>query len=107
MKEFACRKCGSEMLFIKDNGTQVGLYCSDCGAWQKWLGKDEQRLAEQWIEYINLNKKVCKSSKQQIQEMIDYLDTLFELGSKYKNVTLEQFYNELKDSLKNWKDVVI
>jgi len=53
MKEFACRKCGSAMFFIKDNGTQIGLYCSDCGAWQKWLGKDEQRLAEQWIEHMN------------------------------------------------------
>ena len=45
-KIFACRKCGSVDLFIKDNGAQCGLYCKDCGAWQKWLGKDERRIVE-------------------------------------------------------------
>ena len=30
----------------KNNGNNVGLYCSDCGAWIKWLGKDELRAFE-------------------------------------------------------------
>lgn len=57
MKDYNCRKCGNIDLFIKINGTQVGLYCSDCGAWQKWLSKDEQRLVEQWIEHVKSEKK--------------------------------------------------
>jgi late competence protein required for DNA uptake (superfamily II DNA/RNA helicase) len=49
MKKFVCNKCGSIDLFIKVKGTQEGLYCSDCGKWQKWLNKDEKLLAENWI----------------------------------------------------------
>ncbi len=30
----------------KKKGNNVGLYCSDCGAWIKWLGKDELRAFE-------------------------------------------------------------
>lgn len=36
-------KCGSGnfVIMIKRNSAQKGLYCSDCGKWIKWLGKDE------------------------------------------------------------------
>ena len=27
-------------------GNNTGLYCDDCGAWVKWLGKDELRAFE-------------------------------------------------------------
>ena len=50
MQNFACPKCGSIDVYIKENGTQTGLYCGDCGKWIKWLGKEEKRLVERWIE---------------------------------------------------------
>lgn len=37
-------KCGGTNFFMETNGNQVGLYCSDCGKWQKWLTKDEIRV---------------------------------------------------------------
>lgn len=37
-------KCGSKEFFTEKHGNQTGLYCSACGKWQKWLGKDEIRL---------------------------------------------------------------
>ena len=40
--DFKC-KCGSESFFIQSKGSQIGLYCSVCGKWQKWLTKDEVR----------------------------------------------------------------
>ena len=46
MYQNCCKKCGSTSLYIKNNGNNVGLYCSDCGAWIKWLGKDELRAFE-------------------------------------------------------------
>lgn len=46
MTTFCCKKCGSLDLFTKESGTQTGLYCKDCGAWLKWLGKEELRLVE-------------------------------------------------------------
>lgn len=49
MKQFSC-KCGSTDLFIEENGQHKGLYCSDCGKWIQWLGKDDLRLAKRQIE---------------------------------------------------------
>lgn len=43
MYQKACTKCGSISLHIELKGNNTGLYCDDCGAWVKWIGKDEQR----------------------------------------------------------------
>ena len=43
--DFKC-KCGSESFFIQSKGSQIGLYCSVCGKWQKWLTKNEVRQFE-------------------------------------------------------------
>ena len=37
-------KCGSTNFFTEVHGNNTGLYCADCGKWQKWLTKDEVRL---------------------------------------------------------------
>ena len=47
MKEFICTKCNSKDLFTKVNGNQVGLYCSNCGKWIKWLSKEEIRIYDE------------------------------------------------------------
>ena len=38
-----CKKCGSVSLHTEEKGNNTGLYCDDCGSWQKWLNKDELR----------------------------------------------------------------
>ena len=38
-KKYACKYCGNDNLFLKQNGTQTGLYCGECGKRQKWVGK--------------------------------------------------------------------
>lgn len=43
--DFKC-KCDSKSFFIQSKGSQIGLYCSVCGKWQKWLTKDEVRQFE-------------------------------------------------------------
>ena len=43
MYQNCCRKCGSTSLYTENKGNNIGLYCSDCGAWIKWLSKDELR----------------------------------------------------------------
>ena len=43
MYQNCCKKCGSTSLHIEHKGNNTGLYCDDCGAWIKWLGKDELR----------------------------------------------------------------
>lgn len=46
MYQNCCKKCGSTLLHTEVKGNNTGLYCDDCGAWVKWLGKDELRAFE-------------------------------------------------------------
>ena len=46
MYQNCCKKCGSISLHTEIKGSNTGLYCDDCGAWVKWLGKDELRAFE-------------------------------------------------------------
>ena len=39
MYKNCCKKCGSASLHTEVKGNNTGLYCDDCGAWVKWLGK--------------------------------------------------------------------
>ena len=61
MYQNCCKKCGSISLHTEQHGNNVGLYCDDCGAWIKWLGKDELRAFEHAkelstsVEIINNN----------------------------------------------------
>lgn len=83
---FICKKCGSVKVYIEQKGTQVGLYCADCGAWIKWLGKDEKRLAEIQIKKNNeLDMNVNKDNKdmEMVNEILDFV------------IKQEDYYNEL------------
>lgn len=46
MYQNCCKKCGSIALHTEVKGNNTGLYCDDCGAWIKWLSKDELRAFE-------------------------------------------------------------
>lgn len=46
MYQNCCKKCGSISLHTEVKGSNTGLYCDDCGAWVKWLSKNELRVFE-------------------------------------------------------------
>ena len=58
INNFVCNKCSGTFTFIKKNNTQTGLYCSKCGKWIKWLGKEELRLFERKLELNKINLDV-------------------------------------------------
>ena len=41
-----CDKCGSNKLFVEIQGQRRGLYCGECGKWQKWITKQELQVAK-------------------------------------------------------------
>ena len=42
--DYKC-KCGNTTKFFTETkGSNIGLYCKECGKWIKWLNKDEDRL---------------------------------------------------------------
>lgn len=83
MKEFRCKKCNSKDLFIRKNGNNTGLYCSDCGSWIKWLGKAEIQLAERFIASYNFNKSV---NGEENELFFIGVDLIKELNKVYKNI---------------------
>lgn len=41
-----CKKCGSVSNFMRTKGANVGIYCSDCKSWIKWVGKNERFILQ-------------------------------------------------------------
>lgn len=53
-----CSKCGSNKLFVEIQGQRRGLYCGECGKWQKWITKEELQIAKfKEIKVINDRRK--------------------------------------------------
>lgn len=52
-------KCGSMDFFTEPKGNNIGLYCSMCGKWKKWLSKDEA-LAFQHNQASKKQKRLIK-----------------------------------------------
>lgn len=85
MTNFSCKKCGSVDLFIKENGVQTGLYCSDCGSWIKWLGKNDKRLAEKQIEETKNEIESIKNQNTKINDNFNNLKRVSEPLIKFLN----------------------
>ena len=95
MYQNCCKKCGSVSLHteVKDNNT--GLYCDDCGAWIKWLRKDELRA----FEYANKSRGLRATAKlydeafgnnKVIERLCRFIDGIDEaIDSVYDNPTAE------------------
>lgn len=61
------KKCGSASLHTETKGSNTGLYCDDCGAWVKWLGKDELRAFEHSMR---------SATKQEQESVRKYVDSI-------------------------------
>ena len=67
MYQNCCKKCGSVALHTETKGNNTGLYCDDCGAFQKWLGKDELRA----FEY-----SMRKATKEENESVDKYIQSI-------------------------------
>lgn len=84
MKQKSCKKCGSISLYTNSKGNQTGLYCNNCGAWIKWLNKDEIRAFEYEIlktsetsrhdEWIPCSERLPESEEPEILCLVTYQD---------------------------------
>jgi len=86
--EYKC-VCGFEEFHTKqntkiNNGIQTGLYCSGCGRWIKWLGKEELRLFEKYLA----------ESKMEIEE--DEFENQFDISQVSNEDLLEQLVKRIK-----------
>lgn len=90
MYQNCCKKCGSISLHTEVKGNNTGLYCDDCGAWVKWLGKDELRA----FEHSKKNQILVqmrdtapdKSIIQRLNKFVEFLDR--KINSEYEKLPL-------------------
>lgn len=93
---YECNKCGSIDFFTEPKGNNIGLYCSICGKWKKWLGKDEA-LA---FQHNQAGKKQKRLTKRTIK-----ITATYDLDDK--NIILpitpkETVKNMVKEELKDY-----
>lgn len=75
MYQNCCKKCGSTSLYTEKKGNNTGLYCSDCGAWIKWLGKDEARAFEHSQKKPKTNRdKLSTMTNEELARLIARCD---------------------------------
>ena len=79
MYQNCCKKCGSLDLHTEVKGSNTGLYCSDCGAWVKWLGKDELRAFEnakkaEVVSPVADNETDVNFIKKELNDLIKFLN---------------------------------
>ena len=68
-----CRKCNGSAFFMKQHNNNTGLYCGDCGAWQKWLNKDEINAWKHYFEQVD-EMRISKEEKEIDQMVQKYID---------------------------------
>lgn len=69
-----CRKCGSDRLsirYVEKGPHKAEIYCTVCGAWQKWASPYEQRLFDRGD--IKLDITIRAYTKEQVHELYSAL----------------------------------
>lgn len=89
-----CKKCGSISLHAEVKGSNTGLYCDDCVAWVKWLGKDELRAFE------HSQKEKCINESSDNKDMITRLKEFIEFLDKTIDAEYDKLSLSIEDSIR-------
>lgn len=112
MYQNCCKKCGSVSLHTEQKGSNTGLYCDDCGAWIKWLGKDELRAfeysmrsatkdeLEQVDNYISSIAKDAGNNFFQESTIVDRLNRFVDFLEKEIDNEMSKFPISVEDSIR-------
>ena len=101
---YECNRCGSIDFYTEPRVCNIGLSCSMCGKWKKWLGKDEAFL----FQHNQAGKKEKRLEKRIIKVIATYTldDKNIILPIKSKETVkqiveadMESYFNEDKCSL--------
>lgn len=78
--QFKCKKCGAQEYVIKEvpNGSNVhkGLYCAKCGAWEKWLSKDDVVCGAETTKKTTAKERVEEEIievEQRLDKLLDFI----------------------------------
>lgn len=106
MYQNCCKKCGSISLHTEAKGSNIGLYCNDCGAWQKWISKDDFRAfkyndtvkkenEDKQKVYDAISKPTCVNFsdeitiKERLEEFVDHLNKIIDYEYEMEALSTE------------------
>lgn len=98
-----CNKCNSEKLFIEIQGDRRGLYCGECGKWQKWITKEELQVAKfNEIKILNKNNKQIDktTSKELLKLKLDIYQTILAYSWNHDSSYIVDKIKEIQAQLK-------
>lgn len=86
---YYCKKCGSNLLHIEAKENKIGgyfvrLYCDKCGAWQKWLNKNDLKTFQYNSKQDSVDNKEkqnnnnCDILEKRFNSFIEYLNKLID-----------------------------
>lgn len=103
MKNYKC-KCGNEKdFFIEHNLSQCGLYCGECGKWQKWLNKDEERLFKHNNEKLS-EIEICRKFATNLKAKMALRYGNADVKSQYVAMQINDYIDELLEEMEIEKD---
>lgn len=86
-----CNNCNNEKFITEPKGNSLGLYCSKCGKWAKWIQKSEL------IELQRVNKIVDRTSIE--------VDNKYYNSKQYSdkfNARLNDKHEEIQNQINNF-----
>ena len=103
MKQTKCRKCGNDSYFTQVKGNNMGAYCCKCGAWIRWLNKDERNLQE-FVDYVSKIGSIRRTTEIENELVNDYVQNISKpTGVKFNDTTiierLERFVDALDEEI--------
>ena len=98
-----CNKCDSEKLFIEIQGDRRGLYCGECGKWQKWITREELQVAKfNEIKILDkTDKQIDKTtSKELLKLTLDIYQTILAYSWNHDSSYIVDKIKEIQAQLK-------
>lgn len=98
-----CKKCGNESYFTQVKGNNMGAYCCKCGAWIKWLNKDERNLQE-IVDYVSKIGSLRRTTEIERELVNNHVQNISKPTSvKFNDTTiierLERFVDALDEEI--------
>lgn len=90
-----CKKCGHTEGKLMKRDTHIGLYCNECGSWQKWVSKEEYEMLMSQENTVNEAKEFLVDAKIDIKELEKQRD---ELNSKISQYYEAEIQKAIKDN---------
>ena len=94
-----CSKCGCTKFYTEQKGSQIGLYCSKCNKWVKWLSRKDYEAFKRTGSLVTLTREEHNAShsvaisdgklRAQLEMFMFYLDKKIDKEMKREPLSAE------------------